>query len=98
MDLLFKRYASPFLLVDQMLLIGEFNRFISEIYDYAEEEKIWDYFLHKVYGKSFDEFKLSLQQQSQVFDISNKQIETTINESFEIMENFVPDDMQGGDE
>ena len=97
MDLLFKRYASPFLLIDQMLLIGEFNRFISEIYDYTEEEKIWNYFLHKVYGKSFDEFKLSLQQQSQAFDISNKQIETTINESFEIMENFIPDDMQGGE-
>ena len=89
MDLLFKRYASPFLLVDQMLLTGQFSTFVTEIFDFDSDERLWNIFLHKVEGQSFNEWKASLGQESNQKMTKNK-IETTINDSFDILNGFEP--------
>ena len=61
MDLLFKRYASPFLLVDQMSLTGQFSEFVTEIFDYDTDDRLWNIFLHKVDGQtSFNDWKASI--------------------------------------
>lgn len=55
MDLLFSRYASPFLLLDQMILTDRFSAFVSELLRIRNEEKdeqtLWEFFLHKVFDK-----------------------------------------------
>lgn len=56
MDLLFSRYASPFVLLDGLIHNGSFNQYITDMYGIVEEEKLWNYFLHKVYDKSWGEF------------------------------------------
>ena len=43
MDLLFNRYASPFLILDQMLEAGRFSEFINELYK--------DYNIHVIEAK-----------------------------------------------
>lgn len=65
MDLLFKRYASPFLLLDEMLLCGRFQEFVAELMKLhnkeTENETLWDLYLHSAFlEKSFVEFKKSL--------------------------------------
>ena len=87
MDLLFKRYASPYLLIDEMISAGAFSQFVDTVLQTSEEEKIWNYFLTKVFDKSYNDFKNELQSQAPV---SNINVETTINNSFEIMQCFVP--------
>lgn len=89
MDLLFKRYASPFLLVDQMLLTGQFSTFVTEIFDFDTDERLWNIFLHKVEGQSFNDWKASLGQESPQ-RMTKNEIETTINDSFDILNGFEP--------
>lgn len=92
MDLLFKRYASPFLLVDQILTTGQFSTFVTEIFDYNTDDRLWDIFLHKVDGKiSFDDWKTSIGLgQDNDKETTENRIETTINDSFDILNGFEP--------
>ena len=56
MDLLFKRYASPFILLDNLILISSSSSFIDDLFKFINEEKgeqtNWEFFLHKVFDKS----------------------------------------------
>jgi hypothetical protein len=92
MDLLFKRYASPFLLVDQMLLTGQFSTFVTEIFDYDTDDRLWNIFLHKVDGQtSFNDWKASIGLgQSNNTEMTKNEIEATINDSFDILNGFEP--------
>jgi len=89
MDLLFKRYASPFTLIDQMILAEQFSDFVNDVLDFVENERLWDYYLHKVNGQSFEEFKNSVKERQKVVTPTN--IETTVNDSFDILQGFVPE-------
>lgn len=89
MDLLFKRYASPFSLLDQMIMGEQFFNFVNDLFDFAEDERLWDYYLHKISGQSFTEFKNSLKERNEV--VSPINVETTINDSYDILQNFVPE-------
>lgn len=91
MDLLFKRYASPFLLVDQMLLTGQFSEFVTEIFDYDTDDRLWNIFLHKVDSQtSFNDWKASIVGQNSNAEMSKNEIETTVNNSFDILNGFEP--------
>lgn len=91
MDLLFKRYASPFLLLDNYILSEMFYEFIINFMDLQNEELIWDVWIHKIFDKTFDDFKESLLSEA----INNvkptkKQLETTVKTSQQILDSFVP--------
>ena len=66
MDLLFKRYASPFVLLDAFILTNSLNGFVDDFFDFVIEERKekteWEFFLHKVYDKSWSEFSDSIKQ------------------------------------
>lgn len=93
MDLLFKRYASPFLLIDTMLEAGRFSEFVYELVGLVNEEteeKIrWEFFLHKVFDKSYYEFVEDIKQSAQRQEPVD--FETAIKESYDILNNFVPE-------
>lgn len=61
MDLLYRRYADPFSFADHMIAGGRFGSFVEFLLKKEAEEKnnamMWDFFLHKVYDKSFAEFR-----------------------------------------
>lgn len=86
MDLLFKRYASPYLLVDEMIANGLFSDFVSNLIEADSDKNLWEFFLHKVDDKSFNDWKNSLNNKGS--QITNEQIETTINDSFSILDGF----------
>ena len=87
MDLLFHRYASPFLLLDQIIPSGDLSDFISTVWEMRDEEMQWQYFLSKVFDKSFEDFKESLKPQR----MTKQEIETTIKDSMTMIDSFIPE-------
>lgn len=93
MDLLFKRYASPFVLVDQMIETCSFCDFIEHILQVVMEDQEWEFYLHKIMDKNFNDFKEGLKESNPApirKQASRKDIETTIQESMMITMNFAP--------
>ena len=92
MDLLFSRYASPFVLLDTLILTNSTSDFIGDMFKFINEEKEeqaqWEFFLHKVYEKSWKEFLDEI-------NISNEQKEiylgATLNKSKNMLKNFTPE-------
>lgn len=90
MDLLFKRYTSPFILLDTLILTHGLSEFIDDLLKTINEEKeestLWEYFLHKVYDMSWKEFT------EKVKPIETKPIDlgATINKSKNMLNNFTP--------
>ena len=99
MDLLFKRYASPFLFVDGMIQTGRFHDFVVDFIktiNQEEEDKLdWEFFLHKVWEGTFQEFKDDIKTNKQNQSMSARTIETTVQDSMNILKNFTPD--KGGE-
>jgi len=87
MDLLFSRYASPFALLDPIVASGDLSQFVSEIWDIVEEEKEWQYFLHKIFDKSFSEFRESIKPQTRE---SRKEFAKDLGETLDFLNDFDP--------
>ena len=91
MDLLFTRYASPFCLLDGLILTNSLNNFVNDFFNLINEERKeksqWEFFLHKVYDKSWNEF---------VNDIKTSENQTPIDlgatlvKSKNMLSNFTP--------
>ena len=66
MDLLFVRYASPFILLDSFITTNSLNDFVNDFFNFVIEERNeksqWEFFLHKVYDKSWSEFSYDIEQ------------------------------------
>lgn len=88
-DLLFQKYASPFSLIDELISNGDFTEWINEFIDAENDRKIMDIWLHKVFDKSFAEFKQSILENDEA--VSDEQIETTVSNSRAILNNFIPE-------
>lgn len=99
MDLLYQRYASPFSFIDGMILSGRFDEFVMSFWNTSQEEKneatLWEYYIHRVFEGSFEEFKKGLQNNIDHQNMSERTIETTINHTMNILNNFNPE--KGGE-
>ena len=88
MDLLFKRYASPFVLLDSLILTNSLNNFIDDFIDFVKEDNEWEFFLHKIYDKSWSEFRSSIKQSDNQEPID---LGATLVKSKNILNNFTPE-------
>ena len=88
MDLLFTRYASPFVLLDSLILTYSLNNFISDLIDFVNKDKEWEFFLHKIYDKSWSEFSDSIKQSD---DHKPIDLGATLIKSKNILNNFTPE-------
>ena len=92
MDLLFSRYASPFILIDQLILAQSLSNYIDDLFGFMTEEKQektnWEFFLHKIYNKSWKEFCDEINVENSVEN--NVSITDTLIKSKEILNNFIP--------
>lgn len=83
-------------LLQQMLQTGDFSKFIDELGQIMWQEKAneqrWDFWLHRVYDRSFEDYVNDCEAAMQQAEASeNVNIETTVKNSFEMMENFHPE-------
>ena len=94
MDLLFKEYASPFLLLDEVISSGRFVEFIETFEKQRNQRQRWEYYIHKLPPwdeRTWDEFNDELDrhnQSSQTEVMTEEQLETTIKKSHKMLENF----------
>lgn len=95
MDLLFKRYADPFSLIDGYIQTARFCEFIHAFIEQKQEDDRWEFFIHKVWDKSYTEFCESLQTSQDLQEMSVDDIEATIKKSMNILGNFNPEKEEG---
>lgn len=89
MDLLFKRYASPFSLLDNAIECDRLEDLVDGILEYSEEEKLWDIYCHTIYTnkKSFYDFIKPTKKQE---PITKDDLGAMIKDSKDILKNFKP--------
>ena len=95
MDLLFKRYADPFSLMDGYIQTSRLCDFIQAFGKQKIEDDRWEYFLHKVWNKTYSEFCETLQTTQDQQEMSDDMIETTVKKSMDILGNFNPEKEEG---
>ena len=85
--------------MDGMIQTGRFGEFVTSfvktINDEKEDEFHWEYFLHKVWEGSFSDFLEEIKINKQNQNLTKGTIETTIQYSMKILNNFTPD--EGGE-
>ena len=92
MDLLFSRYASPFVLLDNLIFINSTSDFINEMFETInkerEEQTQWEFFLHKVYNKTWKEFidEINASNEQKEVDLG-----ATLTKSKNMLKNFTPE-------
>ena len=87
MDLLFVRYASPFILLDGLILTNSLKNFVDDFFDFINEDREWEFFLHKVYDKSWSEFSNDMKQSENQKPID---LGATLVKSKNMLSNFTP--------
>ena len=88
MDSLAKRYASPFIVLDEMIRQGRLLEFVLELWKIEDEEKVWDVWIHRVYDKGYEEFKETLKARTR--GVSESELEATVTNSKQLLDGFNP--------
>lgn len=95
MDMLYQRYACPFLFMDGMIQTGRFTEFVENLTATVSKEKndqrLWEYYLFRVWEGSFDAFKEGLETDAKISAMSANEIETTVQYTMNILQNFNPE-------
>lgn len=68
-----------------MIASGRLYEFVTEFINLENDRILWELYLHKVFDKSFEEFKSSF-----AVTQPKKDIETTVKDSKSILESFIP--------
>lgn len=99
MDLLHKRYASPFPLLDNLIENKQFSEYIQFLLNKEAEDRndqmLWEFYLHKVFDKSFKEFRETMLAESEGESKKNDATDEAkrneiIEKSNAILNGFVP--------
>ena len=90
MDRLYKRYADPFSFINGMILSGRFCEFVQSFWLTTQreesEEKNWQFYLHKVFEGSFDDFVGEMKTTAKNQNMPKRTFETTIKNSMNILD------------
>lgn len=90
--MVFKRYSNPFSLFNELIESNQFNDFIITLNQKYLDDIEYDLWLHKVYNKSFEEFKkdISISRDAQAGYMNEEDVKATVKKSNEILSNFTP--------
>ena len=80
--------------MDGMIQSGRFTdfvvNFVETINKEQEEKHSWEFYLHKVFEGSYAEFREGMETDKQNQNMSKRTIETTVQDSMNILKNFTP--------
>lgn len=99
MDLLFSKYASPYVFLSEITDASRLRDFVVEFAEIENEKKMWDIYLSLVANpysevKSFNEFK---QSHAKPNDDAKINLEETVRDSHDMLQNFHPGLKVGGE-
>ncbi len=90
--MLYQRYSNPLELLQQMLVTEQLHDFICNFIRFRNEElnekTQWEYYLHKIYNMSFDDFVKSCSGDAEPEEADMNEIEATVKNSQSILESF----------
>ena len=87
--MIFKRYSSPFLFLDNLILQGKLSDGIDTIYKQVDEEKLWQLYLsNPMKEKSYVDWKAEIVAQNE--EVEEEDIEAARNKARNILKNFKP--------
>ena len=93
MDLLAQRYASPFLILDEFIRLHQLHDFVTEVISTIAEEKVqevrWEFYLHKIYDMTWEDFLKSCEEPQET-GMTQEDVAETINASKNLLEGFNP--------
>jgi hypothetical protein len=95
MDLLFKRYANPFSLLDGYIQTSRFCEFIETFLEQKVEDDRWEFYLHRVWDKSYTDFRDEMRRTQNAQSMSEADVEATVKQSMDILGNFNPEKGEG---
>lgn len=88
-DLVFKRYSSPFIFLDTLILNNQLNDGIDVIYKQVDEEKLWQLYLSiPMKEKSYVDWKAEIVAQNE--EVEEEDIEAARDKARNILKNFKP--------
>lgn len=91
--MIFKRYSSPFLFLDNLIIQGRLSDGIDTIYKQNEEEKLWQLYLSiPMKEQSFVDWKneiISNREEKPNFEVA-EDLESVKNNARNILKNFKP--------
>jgi hypothetical protein len=90
MDLIFKRYSSPFLLLDTLIVNNQFNGFINDFIDMYNEDKIYELWLHRGYGKSYKDFRSKINLEPKEVNTTPVDVDKILKDSMSVLEDIQP--------
>lgn len=96
MDLLHKRYASPFSFMGAMMQSGRFSEFVDEIVQTHNEEHrektLWEFYLHKVNNPevTFKDFLDEMDTNEQLQNMTDDDKASALQTAMNILGNFNP--------
>lgn len=80
--------------MDGMIQSGRFTdfvvNFVKTINKEQEDKHSWEFYLHKVFEGSYAEFREGMETDKQNQNMDKRTMETTVNESLSILQNFTP--------
>lgn len=98
MDLLAQRYASPYLILDDFIRLRQLHEFIVSILTRIADEKVqdvrWDFWLHRVYNMTFEDYVRKCEEPEELNDINYTEIGGILSDSKNLLDGFVPEDMK----
>lgn len=100
MDQVSQRYSDPCFFMDGMIQTCVFSEFVREfiktVNQEIEDKFDWEFFLHKVWEGTFQEFKDDIKTNKEHQNMSKRTIEATVKNSMDILKNFNPN-IDGGE-
>ena len=91
--MIFKRYSSPFLFLDNLIIQGRLCDGIDTIYKQVDEEKMWQLYLSiPMKERSYIEWKneiISKKEEKPKFEVAEN-LEEVKNKARNILKNFKP--------
>lgn len=94
--MVFKRYSSPFLFLDNLLIQGRFSDGIDTIYKQVDEEKLWQLYLSiPMKEQNYVDWKNEVisknnEREEPKFEVA-KNLEEVRNKAINILDNFKPE-------
>ena len=77
MDLMAQRYADPYLILDDFIRLGQLHNFSIEAMRMIAEEKVnenrWQYYLHRVWNMSFEEYVSACEKKEPEMSVMQKE-------------------------
>lgn len=99
MDLLYKRYASPFDFLNQAISVNRLPEAVHTMLKQTDEDRLWELYLHEVIKEvSYNDWKAALMHPKESEPVKSEPVEkeeikAAIQKSRSILDGFVPPDM-----